>query len=232
MHAVADLILTCLELSSEVGRYPGPCDCSVGTSAATGRRAVSKPLRSPRMAAKARAMSTQPATMPANSNPRRAVVALGANLGDRRATLEQAVALIEAEIGPVAARSAWLETPAMIHPDDPGPVLSRVPQRCRTGADGPGRRRDPGGAAPDRGAARPRPQPRDRALAAAPDRSRPDRAGRPGRRRRLAAATASRDAQARFRAGAVLRGLARLASPGPRTAPPRELLAELRSGQR
>ena len=46
-------------------------------------------------------------------------MALGANLGDRRATLEQAVALIDAEIGPVVERSAWLETPAMIHPDDP-----------------------------------------------------------------------------------------------------------------
>lgn len=48
-----------------------------------------------------------------------AVVALGANLGDRAATLEQAVALIEAEVGPITARSAWLATPAMIHPDDP-----------------------------------------------------------------------------------------------------------------
>ena len=49
----------------------------------------------------------------------RAVVALGANLGDRAATLERAVALIEAEIGPIVARSSWLATPAMIHPDDP-----------------------------------------------------------------------------------------------------------------
>ncbi len=49
----------------------------------------------------------------------RAVVALGANLGDRRATLERAVELIAAEIGPVVARSAWLATPALIHPDDP-----------------------------------------------------------------------------------------------------------------
>ena len=50
---------------------------------------------------------------------RRAAIALGANLGDRRATLERAVALIGAEIGPVEARSGWLETAAMIHPDDP-----------------------------------------------------------------------------------------------------------------
>jgi 2-amino-4-hydroxy-6-hydroxymethyldihydropteridine diphosphokinase len=49
----------------------------------------------------------------------RAVVALGANLGDRRAALEQAVALIDAEVGPVVARSGWLATPALIHPDDP-----------------------------------------------------------------------------------------------------------------
>jgi 2-amino-4-hydroxy-6-hydroxymethyldihydropteridine diphosphokinase len=50
---------------------------------------------------------------------RRAVVALGANLGDRLATLEQATALIAAEIGTVEVRSRWLETPALIHPDDP-----------------------------------------------------------------------------------------------------------------
>lgn len=50
---------------------------------------------------------------------RRAVVALGANLGERQATLDRAVALIAAGIGPVVARSRWLETPALIHPDDP-----------------------------------------------------------------------------------------------------------------
>ena len=49
----------------------------------------------------------------------RAVVALGANLGDRAATLTRAVDLIGGEIGPVEARSAWLETEALIHPDDP-----------------------------------------------------------------------------------------------------------------
>ena len=71
------------------------------------------------MAAKASAMSKQPEASSPDRRQVRAVVALGANLGDRRATLDQAVALIEAEIGPVVARSAWLETPAMIHPDDP-----------------------------------------------------------------------------------------------------------------
>ena len=50
---------------------------------------------------------------------RRAVVALGANLGDRHTTLGQAAALIAAEIGPIVSRSRWLETPALIHPDDP-----------------------------------------------------------------------------------------------------------------
>jgi 2-amino-4-hydroxy-6-hydroxymethyldihydropteridine diphosphokinase len=57
-----------------------------------------------------------PETAPARS---RAVVALGANLGDRRATLDRAVELMAAELGAVLARSAWLRTPALIHPDDP-----------------------------------------------------------------------------------------------------------------
>lgn len=50
---------------------------------------------------------------------RRAAIALGANLGDRRATLQRAVDLIGAEVGLVVARSGWIETAAMIHPDDP-----------------------------------------------------------------------------------------------------------------
>ena len=55
----------------------------------------------------------------ANARPsRRAAIALGANLGNRHATLEQAAALIGAEIGPVAGRSSWIETAALIHPDD------------------------------------------------------------------------------------------------------------------
>ena len=58
--------------------------------------------------------------MPTDTAPhRRAVVALGANLGDRRATLERAVALIGAEVGEVVARSGWIATAALIHPDDP-----------------------------------------------------------------------------------------------------------------
>ena len=52
-------------------------------------------------------------------NARRAVVALGANLGDRQATLDRAAGLIAAEVGPLAARSRWHDTPAVIHPDDP-----------------------------------------------------------------------------------------------------------------
>ncbi len=61
-------------------------------------------------------MHPHPEDIPAG---RRAVVALGANLGDRAATLERAVELIAAEVGPVEGRSRWLETPALIHPDDP-----------------------------------------------------------------------------------------------------------------
>jgi 2-amino-4-hydroxy-6-hydroxymethyldihydropteridine diphosphokinase len=59
--------------------------------------------------------------MPPDTAPdqSRAVVALGANLGDRRATLDRAVELMAAELGAVVARSAWLHTPALIHPDDP-----------------------------------------------------------------------------------------------------------------
>lgn len=70
------------------------------------------------MVAKPSAMST-PTPDVSRSAGRRAVVALGANLGDRLGTLEQAMALIAAEIGPIEARSRWLETPALIHPDDP-----------------------------------------------------------------------------------------------------------------
>lgn len=56
------------------------------------------------------------ATLP---QPRRAAIALGANLGDRHATLERAISLIAQNVGPIERRSAWLETPALIHPDDP-----------------------------------------------------------------------------------------------------------------
>jgi 2-amino-4-hydroxy-6-hydroxymethyldihydropteridine diphosphokinase len=48
-----------------------------------------------------------------------AAIALGSNLGDSRATLERAVALIDERVGRVVARSAWLETAALVHPDDP-----------------------------------------------------------------------------------------------------------------
>ena len=55
----------------------------------------------------------------AEGGTRRAAIALGANLGERQATLEEAVRLIATGIGAVTARSAWHETAAMIHPDDP-----------------------------------------------------------------------------------------------------------------
>ncbi|HEX2527434.1 MAG TPA: 2-amino-4-hydroxy-6-hydroxymethyldihydropteridine diphosphokinase [Geminicoccus sp.] len=48
-----------------------------------------------------------------------AAVALGSNLGDSRATLERAVFLMSQEIGSVIARSRWIETAALVHPDDP-----------------------------------------------------------------------------------------------------------------
>ncbi len=66
-------------------------------------------------------MLAKPCAMPAPpATPiRRAVVALGANLGDREATLARAVELMAAELGEVVARSPWLHTPALIHPDDP-----------------------------------------------------------------------------------------------------------------
>lgn len=48
----------------------------------------------------------------------RAVVALGANLGDPRATFARALELMEERAGRVVARSAWRETEALIHPDD------------------------------------------------------------------------------------------------------------------
>lgn len=50
---------------------------------------------------------------------RRAIVALGANLGDPAATFARALALIARNIGAVVARSAWRVTPALVHPDDP-----------------------------------------------------------------------------------------------------------------
>ena len=48
-----------------------------------------------------------------------AAIALGSNLGERRVTLEHAVAQIDASIGQVQARSPWIETAAVVHPDDP-----------------------------------------------------------------------------------------------------------------
>ena len=49
----------------------------------------------------------------------RAAIALGANLGDRRTTLEHAVRLIGQKIGEILARSTWHETEALVHPSDP-----------------------------------------------------------------------------------------------------------------
>jgi 2-amino-4-hydroxy-6-hydroxymethyldihydropteridine diphosphokinase len=49
----------------------------------------------------------------------RAVVALGANLGDPATTFAQALAQIGREVGPVVRHSRWRSTPALVHPDDP-----------------------------------------------------------------------------------------------------------------
>ncbi len=53
--------------------------------------------------------------------PGRAAVAFGANLGPRRATLERAVVMLEERLGPLVARSAWIETEALVHPEDEAP---------------------------------------------------------------------------------------------------------------
>lgn len=50
---------------------------------------------------------------------RKAIVALGANLGEPRRTFETALALLAEEAGPILARSRWITTPALVHPDDP-----------------------------------------------------------------------------------------------------------------
>jgi 2-amino-4-hydroxy-6-hydroxymethyldihydropteridine diphosphokinase len=56
----------------------------------------------------------------ASEEPNRwAAIALGANLGDRRRTLELATAAINERIGSVLAAARLIETPALIHPDDP-----------------------------------------------------------------------------------------------------------------
>jgi len=46
------------------------------------------------------------------------IVALGSNLGDRRATIDRAIERIEAALGACLARSRLIETEAWIHPDD------------------------------------------------------------------------------------------------------------------
>jgi 2-amino-4-hydroxy-6-hydroxymethyldihydropteridine diphosphokinase len=50
---------------------------------------------------------------------RRAIVALGGNLGDPAASFARALELAGRDIGAVVARSAWRVTPALVHPDDP-----------------------------------------------------------------------------------------------------------------
>ena len=128
-----------------------------------------------------------------------------------RATLERAVALMGGD-RPVVARSAWLATPALIHPDDPaqsypeflnGAVLCARPAPEAILA---GLHRIEARLGRDRSqeTARWRPRLIDLDLIAVEDLVVDDGP----------AAAASRDAQARFRARTVLRGLAGLAPPG------------------
>jgi 2-amino-4-hydroxy-6-hydroxymethyldihydropteridine diphosphokinase len=46
------------------------------------------------------------------------IVALGSNLGDRRAAISEAMGRMEVALGPCLARSRLIETEAWIHPDD------------------------------------------------------------------------------------------------------------------
>lgn len=50
-----------------------------------------------------------------------ALLALGANLGDRAVTLDAAVRALDARCGRILARSPWIETEAVRLPDDPAP---------------------------------------------------------------------------------------------------------------
>jgi len=55
-----------------------------------------------------------------SSPPRRAAIALGANLGPRAATLEAAIRELDREVGRVRARSRTIETEPLVPPgDDP-----------------------------------------------------------------------------------------------------------------
>lgn len=66
----------------------------------------------------------------AEGGARRAVVALGASLGDRAATLEAALARLGPALGGPVAVSSIIETPAQTLPDDPAtdypPYLNAV----------------------------------------------------------------------------------------------------------
>ncbi|MCB0358906.1 MAG: 2-amino-4-hydroxy-6-hydroxymethyldihydropteridine diphosphokinase [Bdellovibrionales bacterium] len=53
----------------------------------------------------------------------KALIALGANLGDRLTTLDSAVQLIEEAVGRVLAQSTWFENPALALPGDDASTL-------------------------------------------------------------------------------------------------------------
>lgn len=53
----------------------------------------------------------------------RAIVAFGANLGDRASTFERAMTLLEPRVGPILARSSLYETPPLVLPGvDPATI--------------------------------------------------------------------------------------------------------------
>jgi 2-amino-4-hydroxy-6-hydroxymethyldihydropteridine diphosphokinase len=84
-------------------------------------------------------------------------VALGANLGDRRATLDRAGRADRRGGGQGGRPLGWIETPALIHPDDPAtdyPAFLNGVVLASTGAPAGG---GAGAAAWHRGAARARP---------------------------------------------------------------------------
>lgn len=56
-----------------------------------------------------------------NLNRMQVFIALGSNLGDRQNTLDSAVEHIRREIGPIERCSNWIESPALLHPLNPGP---------------------------------------------------------------------------------------------------------------
>lgn len=64
------------------------------------------------------AMATDQGPDPEAVGSAEAIVALGSNLGFRRATIRQAIERMEGALGPCLTQSRLIETAAVIHPDD------------------------------------------------------------------------------------------------------------------